>query len=307
MTHLRTVVIAHDTQQAPFEAHAYRQCPGQWPCGNSLAGRTFFVPPAGHSLEADWLVCPTPPPAEIRTNIPRERRIFLVMEPPEYWQPSKELLGQFGWVVSPYQIPGFDGVQIPSVTTGLFWWYGIHMNGHRPTGPQMSFEAIRSEALAEKKWKVSTITSTKNFLPGHRARLEFTAMLKEALGDRLDLFGHGHNPIADKREALSNYQFHLAIENAVHPHFWTEKLSDPILGRCIVFYHGATEIEKYFSNRSVIPIDISNADRAVQTIFNRLNKVEVPTEDIEDSRLKILESYNFPFFIDRLIDSIEAQ
>ena len=303
---IRTVVLALDTQK-PLESYLYRQCPGEWPLGSSLAGRTLFLPPVGQSFEADWLVCPTPPPEQMRTSIPKQRRIFLVMEPPEYWQPSAALLDQFGWVLSPYRLEGFSGAQISSVTSGLFWWYGICMDGHRPTGKWMNLEQLRAEDVPQKMWKVSTITSVKNFLPGHKARLEFTALLKGVLGDRLDLFGFGHNPIQDKRDALLPYQFHVAIENAVHPHYWTEKLADPLLGRCVVFYHGATEIERVFSKGSVVPIDIAQPQKALETVLSHFARPDIDFEAIEKTRLKVLESFNFPFFIDRLISAIEEE
>ena len=303
---LRTAILAYDPQQ-PFAGHIYRQWPGQWPCGNSLVGNTFFIPATGQELRADWLVCPTPAPQNMNTSVPKHRRIFLVMEPPEYWQPPAELLNQFGWVVSPYEIPGYSGVQIPGVTTGLFWWYGVSMDGHRPMGKYLNWDAIAAELVQPKLALASTITSTKSFLPGHRARLEFTSLLKEAMGDRLEVFGHGFNPEEDKRDALLPYQYHLAIENAVHPHFWTEKLADPLLARCKVFYYGATDVAKYFSNDSVVPIDIAKPQQAIDLILNHMDHVDLNLLEIESSRERVLCEFNLPAFIDRLIDNILEQ
>lgn len=303
---LRTAILAYDPQQ-PFAGHIYRQWPGQWPCGNSLVGKTFFVPAAGQELRADWLICPTPAPEMMNTSVPRHRRIFLVMEPPEYWQPPLDLLNQFGWVVSPYPIPGFTGVQIPGVTSGLVWWYGIRMDGHRPMGGHLNWDAIAAEPAPTKLPLASTITSNKAFLPGHRARLEFTATLKEAMGDRLQLFGHGFNPVQDKRDALLPFQYHVAIENAVHPHFWTEKLADPLLARCKVFYYGATEVAQYFSPDSVVAIDIARPRQAIDLILSHMDQGGVNQAEIDASRERVLCAFNLPSFIDRLIDSIEQQ
>lgn len=303
----RTAVFAHDPN-TPLLGHEYRQWPGQWPCGNSIVGKTLFVPAAGNELRADWLVCPTPAPSVINTNVPKSRRIFLVLEPPEYWKPSLELLDHFGWVVTPYQIPEFSGIQIPSVTTGLFWWYGINMDGHKPVGGFLNFDSIAAEPILEKFKILSTITSNKNFLEGHRERLSFTFLLKEAVGDRMDIFGHGFNPVKDKRDAMLPYKYHLAIENAVHPHYWTEKLSDPLLARCKVFYYGATKINDYFSSKSVVPIDIKKPNEAIDMVLKDLAMNDVDQSDLKNSRLKILNIYNFPSFIDRLIDSaLEAE
>ena len=38
----------------------------------------------------------------------------------------------------------------------------------------------------------------------------------------MHVYGYGFNEIADKRDALVPYKYHLAIENGV-PHYWTEK------------------------------------------------------------------------------------
>ena len=37
--------------------------------------------------------------------------------------------------------------------------------------------------------------------------------IENILGSACDIFGFGHNPIADKRDALDPYMFHLCIEN----------------------------------------------------------------------------------------------
>ena len=76
---------------------------------------------------------------------------------------------------------------------------------------------------------VSVVASNQTYLPGHRARLEFVAKLKEALGDQVDVFGRGINGFADKRDVLDDYRYHIAIENSVCENYWTEKLADPYM------------------------------------------------------------------------------
>jgi len=303
---IRTAVIVCDLK-SKSRVPGYRQWPGKWPNGSSLAGKTFFISPVEDSFDADWLIYGAPGIETFSTTVPKSRRILLILEPPEYWRPPVDLLDQFGWIVSPYFIPEFGGAQIPSVTTGLFWWYGVGMEGHRPTRVNLDWEGLVAEEPTPKLPLVSTVTSAKSFLPGHRARLMFTAMLGEALGDRLHVYGHGFREVEDKRDVLVPYQYHLAIENSSHPHYWTEKLADPLLGRCKVFYYGATEVGRYFSSEAVVAIDIDRPQEAVDKILHSIQNEKVDHMEIERAREMVLRVYNFPFFIDKLIDSIEVQ
>jgi hypothetical protein len=302
---LRTIALVHDADPGTHP-HVTRQWPGSWPGGDSVVGNSLFIPRSGNRYRGDWLVCTASQPGRIDTDIPKTRRILFVLEPPEFAIPPSELLDQFGYVVSPYRLAGCSAVQIPGVTTGLFWWYGIAMDGHRPTGPFMSLAELRDEPVLPKSRLISTITSSKAFLPGHRSRLAFIALLQEAFGDLIDVFGHGIRPVADKRDALRPYQYHVALENSVHPNYWTEKLADPLLGRCVTFYHGAPSAAETFSRGSVVPIDIAHPYDAIETIVTTMKAGTIATDEIEASRHILLEHFNFPIYCDRLIDAIES-
>jgi hypothetical protein len=304
---IQTVVIAQDTAAPILEQLFRRQWPGVWPCGSSMVGNTLFVPPScDGKLRADWLICCTPPPEKIVTDIPKNRRIFLIQEPPEFWRPPAELLSHFGYIISPYHLDVPEGTTLfLGVTTGLFWWYGVEMNGHKPVGGSLSYDEIRLEPRHKKGRLLSTIVSNKSFLPGQQSRVDFTLALKEQLGSVFDIFGYPHNPIVDKRDALIGYKFHLAIENAVHPHYWTEKLADPILGRCKVFYHGAGEIHNYFPQDAVVSINIHEPQEAMRIIKHHLSQADkINDQAIEVSREHVLSKFNIPFYFDKIIQRI---
>jgi hypothetical protein len=303
---IQTICLARDINK-PILPWEYRQWPGQWPMGNSIVGNSLFIPPVNGEFVGDWLICLTPPPPSLRTTIPRERRIFFMLETPDFWNPDKEFLDQFGCIVSPYKLENFSGIQVNTVTTGLFWWYGMNMDGHNPGKFFLKYDDIRSENYPDKYKILSTITSSKSFLPGHKKRLDLVYSVKEFFGEQMDLFGHGINPISDKRDGLIPYKYHLAVENSLYPHYWTEKLSDPLLARCVVFYSGALEIDKYFSNKSVIPIDINDIDRTIKIINNVIKENSNPIREIEESRIKILDDFNFPFYCDQLIHFLLGQ
>ena len=304
---IRTVVVAQDASTPIHEGLYSRQWPGVWPGGSSMVGETLFLPPSSDGkLRADWLICCTPPPNQIVTEIPKERRIFLLQEPPEFWTPTTEFLEHFGYVISPYKLPIPRGTNLfLGVTAGLVWWYGAKMDGHKEISQSLGYEELKTEAPSVKNKLLSTIVSSKSFLPGHQSRIAFTLALKEELGEDFDVFGYPYNPIPDKRDALVGYKFHLAIENSIHPHYWTEKLADPILGRCKTFYHGASEIGQYFDKSSLVPIDINDSKNAIDTIKSHLLLAnEIDYKSIEKSRNDVLNKFNFPFYIDKVIGGI---
>lgn len=306
---IRTVAVAADNLNYPTKLGC-RQMPGSWPQGNSLVGRTFMLPPPSDGLyRGDYLVVGTPPPKQFKTVIPREKRIFMLFEPPEFWRPEKRFLDAFGCVVTPYRLKDFDGIQILAPATAGNWWYGAKKIRGQDTGEVLSFEEIRDESYPEKINKISIITSKKNYLPGHRDRLNFIQKLSETIPGELEIFGYGFKELQDKRDGLYPFRFHLAMENSVHSDYWTEKLSDPILGRCITFYYGATRIQDYFPEQSIIPINILDFDSSLSKIsyFIKNRLPDNLDEDIESARSKVLYRYNAPFFLDYIIDELEKR
>ena len=51
---------------------------------------------------------------------------------------------------------------------------------------------------------------------------------------------------------------HIAVENHIAPHHWTEKLSDSFLGYCLPFYIGCPNAADYFPEQSFIGLDIED-------------------------------------------------
>jgi len=116
---------------------------------------------------------------------------------------------------------------------------------------------------APKKTKLlSLITTRKNLTPEHRQRLAFVEKLQSALGNQLDIFGHGFTPIADKFDAIAPYRYHIVLENSVLPHYWSEKLADCFLAGAHPFYVGCPNIADYFPHASITPIP-NNPEEAI--------------------------------------------
>ena len=95
---------------------------------------------------------------------------------------------------------------------------------------------------------VSAISSTKAFLPGHRKRLEFISSVR----DKVDLYGRGIKEIPSKLDALQDYMFSIAIENAFDYTYFTEKITDCFLTGTVPIYHGCFNIGDYFDERGIL-------------------------------------------------------
>jgi hypothetical protein len=216
---------------------------------------------------------------------PRERTLLLTSEPAPVKVYGRGFLRQFGWVLTsqePWVIrhPGAIYCQ-----TGLIWFY------------QGTYDDIAAHPPENKTALISTVCSAKR--QGHtlhRSRYGFVQRLKAALPG-LEIFGHGVRYIERKNEALDPFRYHVAIENHVCPHHWTEKLADSFLGMCLPFYHGCPNVTDYFPEESCIPINIHRFDEALDRIRRAIrdNEYERRLPAIREARRRVLERYaTFP-------------
>ncbi|MCD8044114.1 MAG: glycosyltransferase family 10 [Bacteroides sp.] len=153
--------------------------------------------------------------------------------------------------------------------------------------------------------KVVVITSNKTFTKGHKKRLEFVYKLKEILGEKLDIYGTGFQPISDKYEVMRYYKYALVIENSFIENYWTEKLADAYLSECLPFYYGCPNIDNYFSRNEIMPIDINNAYQSI-TIIKSALETDLYTNlkcNIKQAKNKILDKYNLFFLIANFVNS----
>ena len=104
-------------------------------------------------------------------------------------------------------------------------------------------------AIYPKTKLVSMIASDKSFTRMQHAR---TQIAQAARGSKVDVFGRGTRPIKRKEEALGDYMFSIAIENAATEGYWTEKLLDCFATGTVPIYWGAPDIRRYFDDRGII-------------------------------------------------------
>jgi hypothetical protein len=241
------------------------------------------------------------------TLCPPDNTLLITGEPPSVRDYSPKFVGQFGSVLTCHtELPSSDLILGQQ---GLPWHVGRRQWGHENLSWSKDYDELKSIDSVKKTRLLSVISSDKAFTPGHRARREFVARLKEHFGERIDVFGRGTKEIEDKWDALAPYQYHLALENCSCPHYWTEKLSDTFLAYCHPIYGGCPNVDDYFPEGSLTSIDVSQPESAIETIEACLENElwESSRQLIVDARELVLNKYNlFPMIAELVEERVKS-
>lgn len=240
--------------------------------------------------EYDWLVVYNDFPGDHQEEHlagPRQQTLLVTTEPSTIKAYGDSYTNQFGYVLTsqePWALPHPGRI---FSQPALQWFYGL--------GEQHALSYNELATAAPVKSKVfSTVCSTKRQRHTlHNRRYDFTQQLKERI-PFMEIFGHGVREMDDKAEALRDYKYHLAIENFIGPHHWTEKLSDVFLAAALPFYAGCPNAGDYFPPESFIPLDIHDVAGASDIIQRaiRENEYEKRLPFILEAKRLVLERYN---------------
>lgn len=227
---------------------------------------------------------------------PRENTILLTTEPSSIKIYSRAFTRQFGYVVTSQEPFALRHPRRIWSQAGLLWFYGIGQD-HSLTADEIA------ATVPEKTQMLATVCSTKR--QGHtlhRLRYDFTQYAASKIPE-MQIFGRGHHPLNDKAEAIDSFRYHLAIENHVAPHHFTEKLADPFLGLSLPFYFGAPNAADYFPPDSFIPIDIRQPENAIAVMREAManNEYEKRLPAIKEARRRILEEHSLYPLLERII------
>jgi hypothetical protein len=255
----------------------------------------------------DWLVCYddlAPHQGErFSTRIeplacPRQHTMFITVEPSSIKVYGRDFLAQFG-VVLTSQEPWAIGVPNAVFSQpALRWYYGV--GGARPR----DLESLRAGPPPTKGRLLSTVCSNKRHqCTLHARRFAYTRELADRLPE-LQVYGRGVRPVEDKADAVDPYRYHLAVENHLAPHHWTEKLADAFLGAALPFYVGCPNVAEYFPAESVVALPIDDAERSAAIIRETMRRDLYQTRRaaILEARRRVLEQYNLFAVIARLIE-----
>jgi hypothetical protein len=194
----------------------------------------------------------------------KEKVWFYCSEPPEIHKFRKSYLKQFGTVFA----PEFSYLMKTPNWRKSFPVYPLHIGVKFKSDGEVvdtNFE-ILANLPNPNIHGISAIISNKVKTVMQRRRITFINLLAKVEDVNLELFGREINPVEDKLQVLSKFRYHIAIENAVHDGYFTEKIMDPVVSRNIVFYSGAPDINRYLNMDSVIRIDLADPASSILTI-----------------------------------------
>jgi len=229
------------------------------------------------------------------TRCPRGNTLFITPEPASVQRYPERYLAQFAAVLGCQ-----PDIQHPNVIHGqpvLPWHIGIRRPAEGPTECVYDYDDFKGNPPPKKTKLISVINSDKVFTEGHRRRREFVEGLKDHFGDRLDVFPAIRGRVADKWHSIAPYRFHVVIENSNYDDYWSEKLSDAILGWAHPLYNGAPNIGGYFPGGSLTVIDVGRPDTAIATIDRAVaeNADRAAAAEFAEARRLVLDRHNlFP-------------
>jgi hypothetical protein len=230
------------------------------------------------------------------------RLFFISGEPPIVKVYSSKFIEQFDCVISAHTNIKHSNAYLSQQS--LPWYLGYEFNTDQI---HYDFHELESLPTPSKSKKISFITSNREFLPGHIARLAFLEELQKHYSNEIDFFGKGLNFLNDKSEGLVPYQFSICIENSIIENYWTEKIAVVFLSYTIPVYYGCKNINSYFSSDSYIPIEINKKKDALNTIDRIIENADSIYKKMFpymiESRKRLLYEYNIYPMILRLINS----
>lgn len=267
-----------------------------FPEGEPMWGRCRFI--FGDEDAYDWLVVYDELPIAEMLRCPQQHTLLVTSEPSSVKTYETCYLKQFGYVLTGQEDWALQHSGKIHSQPALTWYYG------RNKDKNLSYDEI-SRNIPENKSKIlSTVTSTKKQKHTlHNQRFNFIQELGKRLPE-FEQFGKGIREIDDKADALNPYKYHIAIENHICDHWWTEKLSDSFLGLTLPFYSGAPNAADYFPAESFIPIDIRDVEGSCSTIKQAIDNDEYEKRlpAIKEARRLVLEKYNLFATVSQIIE-----
>jgi hypothetical protein len=218
---------------------------------------------------------------------PRAHTLLVTSEPSSVKIYGDDYTRQFGAVLTSQPAWALPHAQRVYSQPALHWFYGM---GSREIVP---FDRMLEQPAKHRD--VSMVYSPKamrHTMHFHRAR--FMRWLVERMPE-LDTFGRQTpRPLDDKADCLRDYRYHVAIENFVGEHHWTEKLADPFIGLSLPFYYGCPNAEAYFPAESFIRIDIRDPEGALRIIREAIasNEYEKRLPALIEARRRVMFEYN---------------
>jgi hypothetical protein len=207
----------------------------------------------------------------LRQDLPNSNVIGLACEPLPFLNLTPTFINYAQKYIGKYFIGDKDQLPEPFIEHQGFLW-------HLPQPPK---------EIVVKNKVMSIIISKKMWAPGHRYRHSIvSAILQNNLP--IDIYGRGcslYNEYREKtgitnfkgeflgKEPYEDYLFSICIENYESNHYFSEKISSPIVYNCMPIYSGCRNIKSYFGD-SLISLsgNITNDMKLLVEIIQEPNK-----------------------------------
>ena len=229
----------------------------------------------------DWLVVFDEMPVDCEVlHCPKEQTVLCTWEPVSIKGYSKAYTRQFGHLLT-NRPPKAENHPHYHLGRGYFIWF-VH-------------DIPKLDTAIDKPKMISAVCSSKQMRhTQHYARFRLIEELAEEVPE-FDWYGKGVKPLECKEDALVPYKYHVAIENHIAPHHWSEKFADAILCECLPFYAGDPALTEIFPKECFIPIPIDNPAEAVRIVKESIanGEYEKRREAILEAKHLILTKYNF--------------
>jgi len=256
-----------------------RQTPGR---SARWGGHEFLINTP--TEEADAWVIMDGLAAPDRVKCPRSHTLLFAAEPPSFKRYAPRWTKNFARVITVHDAP-----------PPLLWLLG------------QDYDFLEKDLPAgEKRGLLSAICSRKTTLPGHRRRLAFLEKLHSHL--EFDFFGRGFREIPGKWEGLAPYHYSIAMENSVHPNYWTEKIADCFLTETVPVYFGCPNIAAFFPSESYILIDPASPREVAEKLRTTLSPEDYRRRlpALREAKKLALNHYNLFSVITRLMDRLPS-
>jgi GR25 family glycosyltransferase involved in LPS biosynthesis len=157
---------------------------------------------------------------------------------------------------------------------------------------------------------ISSIVSSQYFNPGHKKRINFLKYLQSQDFD-IDIYGYSNEigfknhkgNLTNKSLGLLPYKYYFMAENSKENNYVTEKMWEPLIAECFVFYWGAPNVSEYVDPRCYIHLDLEDFEKDMRTVKRAIseNSWEKNLPYIREMKKKIITEYGFFPKIHKLI------
>jgi len=231
-------------------------------------------------------------------TVPWANTFFVPEEPPAYRFYNREFQRQFAHLYSCHKNQKHHDHHYGHQ---YLQWYAGSIAVNDPLDEAVDYTSLKGLPfdLGKKKSVVSIMATRKSIVSGHRNRQVLIDKLKTHFKDRVEVIGE--SGYISKWHGLAPYKYHLAIENSVANHYWSEKLGDAFLAWAFPIYAGAPNVADYFPKDSMATFDARDWESAKRTVEATLESpwTDARTLAMAESRRRLMEEYNLFSLIPR--------